>query len=131
MITGVRCPSCGSGDLGVLATRQRIRRELQLRKDFFSRRIDGHVDEALQKDAADVARGSTAEILICSRCDILVRREEHPPRFETDHYETFAMERMLRAHITAFRRKARRYRPLVPPGGRVVEVGSYVGGFLH
>ena len=131
MITGVRCPSCGSDDLDVLAGWQRIRRELQLRQEFFSRRIDGFLDAALQKDTEDVARGDTAEILICPRCDIFVRHETNPPRFETDHYETFAMERMLRAHINAYRRKARRYRPLLPPGERVVEVGSYVGGFLH
>src|ERR1041385_8014783 len=110
MITGVRCPACGSGDLDVLASRDRIRRELTLRREFFRRRIDGYVDSAQQKDAADVARGDTAGILICRRCDILVRHEQNPPQFQTDHYEPFAMERMLRAHINAYRRKARRYR---------------------
>src|SRR6266550_773550 len=131
MITGVHCPGCGSADLDVLASRDRIRREQRLRHEFFTRRIDGYVDNARQKDAEDVARGDTAEILICRDCDILVRHEQKPPQFETDHYESFAMERMLRAHINAYRRKARRYRFLLPAGARVVEVGSYVGGFLH
>jgi len=125
------CPSCGRVDLDVLVSRERVHEELQLRRQFFAERIDGYVDDAEQKDAADVARGSTAEILICRDCDILVRREEHPPRFETDRYEAFAMERMLRAHIDAYRHKESMLRPLLRRGARVVEVGSYVGGFLH
>src|SRR5213076_2119134 len=70
-------------------------------------------------------------ILICRDCDILVRREADAPSFETDHYEAFAMERMLRAHINAYRRKRRLYQPLLQRGARIVEVGSYIGGFLH
>jgi SAM-dependent methyltransferase len=131
MITGVRCPHCGGGDLDVFASRNRIRRELQLRQEFFRSRIDGYLNDAQQKDSADVARGDSAEILICRNCDILVRHEENSPQFAIDHYEPFAMERMLRAHINAYRRKARRYRLLLPNGARAVEVGSYIGGFLH
>ena len=131
MITGVRCPSCGNRNLSLLASRDRVRRELRLREQFFASRIDGYVDKSQQKDAADVARGEAAEILTCCDCDILVRHDERPPRFESDHYESFAMERMLRAHIRAYRRKAARYRRLLRRGARVVEVGSYVGGFLH
>src|SRR2546430_2273167 len=124
MITGVRCPDCGRSDLDVFASRNRIRRELELRQEFFGSRIDGYLNSAQRKDSADVARGDSAEILICRNCDILVRHEENSPQFETDHYEAFAMERMLRAHINAYRRKARRYRLLLPNGARVVEVGS-------
>jgi SAM-dependent methyltransferase len=131
MIAGARCPSCGNADLEVFASRDRIRREVALREQFFAERIEGHIDRPLEKDQADVARGDTAEILLCRDCDILVRREENPPRFETDHYEMFAMERMLRAHISAYRRKRRRYQRLLPRGAHIVEVGSYVGGFLH
>src|SRR2546423_5467198 len=98
MITGVWCPDCGSADLDVFASRDRIRRELELRQEFFGSRIDGYLNASQQKDSTDVARGDTAEVLICRNCDILVRHEENSPRFESDHYEPFAMERMLRAH---------------------------------
>ena len=131
MITGVRCPNCGSTKLDVFAPADRIRREQQLRRQFFARRIDGYLDDAARKDSADVAHDAGAEILICRDCDILVRREADAPSFETDHYEAFAMERMLRAHINAYRRKRRLYQPLLQHGARIVEVGSYIGGFLH
>jgi len=131
MITGVRCPLCGTTKLARFASPERIRREQQQRREFFATRIDGYVDGAAQKDSADVARGESAELLVCRQCDILVRHEKHPPRFESDPYEPFAMERMLRSHINAYRRKRRLYQPLLQRGARVVEVGSYVGGFLH
>ena len=65
MITGVRCPHCGSADLDVFASRNRIRSELELRQEFFGSRIDGYLNDAQRKDSADVARGDSAEILIC------------------------------------------------------------------
>jgi SAM-dependent methyltransferase len=104
---------------------------MELRRRFFRDRIDGYVDPAAQKDTADVAHGFPAEIAICRDCGILVRRETEMPHFESEHYENFTMERLLRAHIRAYRHKARIYRPLLVAGSRVLEVGSYVGGFLH
>src|SRR5205807_2505591 len=127
----VRCPSCDRSDLDVLASRGRVAREIELRRRFFENRIDGRLDLALQKDRTDVAHATAAAILICRRCEILVRDEAESPAFEEDHYAPFAMERMLRAHIEAYRRKEALYRPLLPEGAKVVEVGSYVGGFLH
>jgi SAM-dependent methyltransferase len=41
------------------------------------------------------------------------------------------MERMLRAQIDAYRAKEQWLRPLLPAGANVIEVGSYVGAFLH
>lgn len=121
---------CGRSDLEMFVSRERIAEDLRLREDFFRDRINGRFDEAEQIDSADPTRGSDAEILICRDCDILVRRDVSP-NFESDAYAPFAMERMLRAHIRAYRRKAARYRALLPHAARIVEVGSYVGGFLH
>jgi len=128
---GPSCPSCGTTNLDGFASASRVRDEQRLRREFFARRIDGYVDDALRKDSTDVAVAKSAEILICRKCDILIRREPDPPRFESDHYEPFAMERMLRAHIRAYRGKRRQYQRLLQRGARVVEVGSYIGGFIH
>src|SRR5581483_1297130 len=124
------CPICGRNDLDVLVPRERVAEEMRLRQNFFRKRVDGRFGEAERKDSADPARGSSAEIRICHDCDVLVRCDADPD-FESDPYAPFAMERMLRAHIRAYRRKAARYRELLPRGARIVEVGSYVGGFLH
>lgn len=127
----VSCPLCGRGELEVLVTREQVAEEMELRRDFFAARMDGALDGAEQKDRADVAHSSGAAILICRACELLVRREDDSPDFEQDAYAPFTMERMLRAHIEAYRRKEALYRPLLPAKASVVEVGSYVGGFLH
>jgi 2-polyprenyl-3-methyl-5-hydroxy-6-metoxy-1,4-benzoquinol methylase len=131
MASDCTCPACGRSDLELFAPRERVSAELRLRQRFFRERIDGRLDEAEKKDSADPTRGGTAEIFICRDCDILVRRDANASPWQDDTYAPFAMERMLRAHIRAYRRKAARYRPLLPRGSRIVEVGSYVGGFLH
>src|SRR5579872_2723882 len=111
------CPMRGRIDLELFVSRERIAEDLRRRADFFRNRIDGRFDEAEQIDSADPTRGSDAEILICRDCDILVRRDVSP-NFESDPYAPFAMERMLRAHIRHYRRKAARYRALLPQGAR-------------
>jgi SAM-dependent methyltransferase len=41
------------------------------------------------------------------------------------------MEQMLRTYIDEFRAREARIRPLLPEGAKAIEIGSYVGGFLH
>ena len=127
----VKCPSCGSSALDLLVSREDVTEEILLRRDFFATRMEGPPDPGQEKDRSDVAHAAAAEILICRACDILVRNEDESPDFEEDAYAPFAMERMLRAHIEAYRRKEALYRPQLPEGAKIVEVGSYVGGFLH
>jgi SAM-dependent methyltransferase len=115
----------------VLVTRAHILEEIELRRRFFASRLEGPPDAGDDKDRVDVAHGAVAEILICDDCGILMRHEDASPDFKSDPYAPFAMERMLRAHIDAYRRKASVYRPLLPEKATVVEAGSYIGGFLH
>jgi SAM-dependent methyltransferase len=125
------CPICGATELELLASAERIAAELALREQFFERRIDGHIEPAEMKDRTDVVRGGgRAEIRICRRDGVLLRIDDAPP-FASDPYAGYVMEKMLRSYIDAFRRKEAHYRPLLPAGARVLEIGSYVGGFLH
>src|SRR5262245_27517311 len=124
------CPLCETTDLPLLVPRQRIDAELALRQRFFDERIDGHVDPAQLKDRTDVLLGIPGEIRACPACRILVR-VDHAPSFARERYADYVLEQMLRAHIDAFRHKAAQYRALLPEGARVLEIGSYTGGFLH
>lgn len=126
----VTCPSCGASELDPLVPREQIARELELRAKFWDARIDGHIDPAEMKDRTDVLRGSAGELRICRPCGVLVRIDD-APSFACDPYADYVMEQMLRVHIDAFRQKERHYRPLLRHGARVLEIGSYVGGFLH
>jgi len=124
------CPLCDSRDLDLLVPRERIAEELELRAEFWEKRIDGHIDAAEMKDRTDVVLATPGEIRICRPCGILVRID-HAPSFEGDPYADYVMEQMLRVQIDAFRHKEPHYRPLLREGARVLEIGSYVGGFLH
>lgn len=127
----IHCPGCSRADLDLLVSHGGIAEEIELRRKFFLNRIEGALAPAERKDTFDVAHGRPGEIALCPSCGILVRREAEAPRFEEDRYQRFVLERMLRAHIDAFRKKETLYRPLLPPAARVLEIGSYSGGFLH
>lgn len=122
------CPVCHADDFGLLADRARIAREMALRCAFFAHRIAGCPDG---KDRTEVAHDSNARILLCRGCGLLVRDEDASPDFAHDHYPRRVMEAMLETYIAAWRARASRYQPLLPRGAKVVEVGSYVGGFLQ
>lgn len=124
------CPRCDASDLDLLIPRERIAAELELRAKFWEQRIDGHIDAAEMKDRTDVVLATPGEIRICRPCGILVRID-HAPSFAGDPYVDYVMEQMLRVQIDAFRHKEPHYRPLLRVGARVLEIGSYVGGFLH
>jgi len=125
------CPNCHRADLALYLDRDAVAAETALRPRFYGERIEGKLADEEKVDRFIVSHGAGAELRICPACRILVRVEEASPDFEDEPYADYQMERMLRAHVEAFRQKASHYRHLLPQGARVVEVGSYVGGFLH
>jgi SAM-dependent methyltransferase len=125
------CPSCRRDDLELLVSADAVAEEIELRRRFFAARIDGYVEAAQQKDRVDVAQNEPADVRVCRDCGIVVRGRGDAGRFQRDVYAPHVMEQMLRTYIDEFRAREPRVRPLLRDGARVVEVGSYVGGFLH
>lgn len=125
------CPSCGNDPLEILVGADCVAEEMELRRKFFAARIDGYVEEAQQKDRVDVAQNEPADIRLCRACGILVRGCGDNERFAGDTYAPHVMEQMLRTYIDEMRAREAAYRPLLPEGADVLEIGSYVGGFLH
>ncbi len=125
------CPSCGRDPQDVVVSASAIAEEMALRRKFFASRIDGWVEPAQQKDRVDVAQHEPAEVRVCRDCGILVRQRGDGERFESDPYAPHVMEQMLRTYIDEFRAREARIRPLLRGTPAVLEIGSYVGGFLH
>lgn len=125
------CPSCRREPRDVLVSAAAIAEESALRRAFFAARIDGWLEPAQQKDRVDVAQREPAAVRVCRGCGILVRQRGDDERFQSDPYAPHVMEQMLRTYIDEFRARESRLRPLLPANARVVEIGSYVGGFLH
>ena len=125
------CPLCGREPRDVLVSAMAIAEEIALRRAFFASRIDGYVEPAQQKDRVDVAQSEPAEVRVCRDCAVLVRGRGDSERFEHDPYAPHVMEQMLRTYIDEFRARQARIRPLLREHAKVLEIGSYVGGFLH
>ena len=126
----MHCPVCDTAVLAPFASSERIAEELRLRREFFTERIDGAIDPREMKDRFDVLHNTPSAIRICQTCGVLVR-EDDCRDFDADPYPPFVMERMLRAQIDAHRAKEPWLRPMLPSDAVVIEVGSYVGAFLH
>lgn len=126
----MRCPSCRGDAHEPFLSRDDVAAEFALRDAFFSARIDGWVPPPERKDRTDVGHAEAAEIRVCRACGILVRIDDCVD-WRGDPYAPYVMEQMLRTSIGAFAAKEATYRPLLPDGAKVVEIGSYVGAFLH
>ena len=94
-----------------------------MRDAFFARRLENDC----VRDVTAVLLGTPANILQCETCGILVR-DDAPDEdaFRDDRYEAVVLGSLHAVHVAAFREKKAPLRA----GARVVEIGSYVGGFL-
>lgn len=127
----VRCPRCDQRPSSTFRTRDEIAAELAMRDAFFARRLDRQHSRDELRDLTSMLLGTPADILRCDDCGILVRNDAlDDDAFREDRYENAVLELLHAVHAAAFREKAPDYRSLLGSGARVLEVGSYVGGFL-
>ena len=118
----MNCPSCGEEPSERFLSARDVEGELALREKLLPR----------GRDLTEVAFGTPAEILRCPRCGVLVRGDAaDDDRFREDRYSTPVLRALHASHADAFRAKRDDYRPLLPSRARVVEIGSYAGGFLR
>lgn len=126
----MQCPVCSNRDLEPYVSSEVIEEEFCLRFEFWAARIDGPPKRPDMKDRTDVLHATSVELRICRPCGVLVR-ESDCRDFADEEYAPWVMEKILRSNIDAFRMKEPIYRPLLPAAATVIEVGSFVGGFLH
>lgn len=125
------CPVCEQPTASILLSREEIAAELDARDRFFARRLRRPFTRNQLRDVTHVALGTPAAILRCARCGVLVRDAAPGEEvFRDDHYDIDVLEALHETHTLAFRRKEIDYRSLLPADALVIEVGSYVGGFL-
>ena len=116
----MNCPSCGEEPSERFRDARDVADELALRERLLPR----------GRDLTDVALGTPADILRCARCGILIRDSDDNV-FREDRYSTTVLRWLHETHTAAFRAKRGDYRDLLPRRARVVEIGSYAGGFLR
>lgn len=128
------CPCCGSGDFAPAVPCDAIARETDLRTHFMARRTNGCVGGQDLKDRTSFTHDRVVALYGCRGCGLLVRGDrddDFTARYAGDEYEPEVLEHFLQRDVRFFAPKAGEYAAMLPPGARVVEVGSYAGGFLH
>ncbi len=128
----MRCPVCLGPTFRLSVRAGEIARQVRARERFVEARLAA--GEAVLADRVHFVQKEIVDLHSCAACGTLRRdtaAEGIPRRYAEDRYAPADMERMLASYIEEYRRREPRYRPLLPPGAEVLEIGSYVGGFLH
>ena len=128
------CPVCGGDCFSTLVSSAKLDEECRFRERFVRERLNRPANPEELKDLTEFFHQGRAEILACGNCGLLVRREHEPPPAQTyseDEYDPALMERLYPQYLQAFRAKEKPFRSLLPPGARVLEIGSHYGAFLQ
>jgi SAM-dependent methyltransferase len=133
-----RCAICGSSDTGELCTESELAAQQRWVRRFHERRLDPVAagSEAL-RDRGVFTQEAPSALLVCGDCGLVFRarrptRGALERRYRQDHYGAARLWALFTEQRAFFRGRARTLdaqmrwdrRP------RVVEVGSFVGGFL-
>jgi SAM-dependent methyltransferase len=126
------CPICGQACGGLIASAEDVAAEIALRREFFLTRLEGPIDERELRDLTEMTTNDAAAIHLCGACGVLVRADPKrtPRRFACDEYDEHTLHKLHELHVATFVGKSG-IRDLLPAGSRVLEIGSYVGGFLE
>lgn len=128
----ITCPCCGADEFGIATSREKIAWESSLRKLFAERRTKGARKDA--KDRTIFTHDEAVDLFICPSCGLLVRgdfEKDFTTKYAVEPYDREVLEHFLKRDIRFFYQKEKTYASLLPPGSKIIELGSYAGGFLH
>lgn len=137
----VSCVVCGSDKQEVICPEQEVRAHLAYLRVFHQRRLrpkqDGSISSSALADRADFTQDYTPDIVRCCDCRLVFRNPRPPASVVTrayaqDHYGTARLQSLFEAQVELYRPKATLLCRWLAQGPEthVVEVGSFVGGFL-
>lgn len=130
------CPVCGSDAHDVVANADDIRREVEMLWEFHAPRLRPGTPPERLADRVAFSQHSPLNVVRCRGCGLVYRnpRErafELRSTYEHDTPDRAVMESLFHNQSRAFRAQARRLTRALGRPGRGVEIGSYVGAFLH
>jgi SAM-dependent methyltransferase len=128
-----RCPVC-SGETRVLCGPDELARQRALAQRFHERRLE-RVGPGEFEERADFTQDARSALLECAACGHLARARrpgasEQRRLYAEDAYPEARLPELHAAQTALFRRKIPVLRRVIGRPRRVLEVGSFVGGFL-
>jgi SAM-dependent methyltransferase len=129
------CIICGSQRLHELAGSDQLASEAAHRENLFRDLFPPGTPEYMLKDRAFATQTYDARLLACDTCHTLARDPHLSPRgameeYEEDVYHPSWLESSFREFHAAFRERVKELIPWVGAEAHVLEIGSFVGGFL-
>lgn len=129
-----RCGACGGTALLLLCEARQLADQLEQARNFHAARLV-RADPAEREERSSFTQSGPARIVACRDCGLLARdpmpsADSLVQRYEDDVYPEWRLDEMLAAQVELFRRKLPWLRRRLGTPRRVLEVGSFVGGFL-
>lgn len=130
-----RCAACHGAAFERLCDSRELARQQDRARDFHRRRLVRSAPAELE-ERAEFTQDYDTNLIVCRACGLLARHP-HPDAdalektYGEDRYAPERLDEMIRAQLRFFRKKARGLADLMPPSPRIVELGSFVGGFLE
>jgi SAM-dependent methyltransferase len=133
------CVACGGSSGRVLLTAEEVHGEQIWLERFHDARIRGDAGEGDAKDRASFTQSESRMVVACAACQTVLRVPRPPAAqvertYATDEYGEQALEQLAKNQDAFFVDKLARLAPHLgelEPGSRVLEIGSFVGGFLR
>lgn len=127
----ISCPVCGSKLFDILLDPEQVEAERRWLHEFYRDRAPGDA-----KEHAEFTQCEATHIVACRTCETVLRNprptgEELDRRYQLDHYGRRTLEQLFESERDFFRDRADRFAAVLPRGAAVLEVGSFVGAFLH
>ncbi len=131
MLEAVTCPICDEqGEM--LVSPEEITQELDFVVGFYGKRVRKNSD---QTDQTGFVQRDITGIEVCNPCNAIFRNPAPSPeeiynRYKDEKYDRNRLEFFLRVYEKAFLSRLDSLRDELPKDPRILEVGSYAGGFL-
>jgi len=130
----VGCDACGESAADEMASAADLAAQIELARRFHTARSTPRSRAALE-ERASFTHDYATRLLACRSCDLLYRSPRPAAdsvlhAYERERYAAERLPQMIASQRALFRPKARSLADLLKPGARVLEVGSFVGGFL-
>lgn len=128
------CVVCGSRRAFVLATREELADQNQYRNWLFRRALPNTPDYMLD-DLTDFTNTYDARLVVCENCGLVCRDPRFSPQaslqaYAQDDYAPEWLEQTFEEYYRAFRLQMPELGIKIGRAATVLEIGSYVGGFL-
>lgn len=129
------CPACGAADDEEVAGPEAVRAEVEALWAFHTRRLRPETPPEHLVDRVAFSQHPPLRVARCRRCGLVFRNPRERAFTLRDAYagerpDDAVLARLLDAQRSAYAAQAGRLAEAAGAHGRVLEVGSYVGGFL-